>query len=322
MPSTTTKLRTELAGRSLELVVSSDLAHLACAFAPLTNFKARCPDFSLNITVDPQAMKTVSGLAGFNQHYRRADEHIWVASAPPQVQKLDFGRSQPVTASLMLADGLHVDGSIRARPGVETISAWAAANEILPLHASAVTLNDQALLLVGESGSGKSTTALALAERGWKLIADDRCFMTLEGSQAFLHGLYASAVVTKDALHRLEAQNWGDLGATHHGKFARSVPASMFQSSRTRLVGVVWVAPALEPEIRCRALTRREALSPWQSALAPTLQALGPSAKWLRQLATLSQSVPAWHLRIDWNFAKIDTVLRNILLGGGPTDET
>lgn len=306
----------------MELVVSSELSHLTSAFAHLNDFDGRCPDFSLKITVDPQAMETVSGLRGFDQHYRRADEHFWVANAPPHVQTLNLGRSQPVSASLMLADGLHVDGSIRARPGVEAISAWAAANDILPLHASAVALNDQALLLVGESGSGKSTTALALAERGWKLIADDRCFMTLEGSQAFLHGLYASAVVTKDALQRLEAQNWVDLGATHHGKFARRVPVSMFQSARSRLVGVVWVAPASKPEVRCTALSRREALSPWQSTLAPTLQALGPSAKWLRQLSAFSQSVPAWRMRIDWNFDKIDTALRGILFGGGPTDDT
>jgi hypothetical protein len=45
----------------------------------------------------------------------------------------------------------------------------------LPLHAAAVVPPDgaAALLISGESGAGKSTTAAALARRGWRVLADD-----------------------------------------------------------------------------------------------------------------------------------------------------
>ncbi|MDQ0270916.1 aldolase [Cytobacillus purgationiresistens] len=45
--------------------------------------------------------------------------------------------------------------------------------KILPLHGSAVRINNQAYLIVGESGAGKSTLASALLSRGYRLLSDD-----------------------------------------------------------------------------------------------------------------------------------------------------
>lgn len=44
-----------------------------------------------------------------------------------------------------------------------------------PLHASAVSIQDSAIALVGEAGAGKSTTAAALALRGWPVLCEDVC---------------------------------------------------------------------------------------------------------------------------------------------------
>ena len=43
------------------------------------------------------------------------------------------------------------------------------------LHASAVRVNDRAVLFCGPSGSGKSTLAAALAQRGFPVVTDDVC---------------------------------------------------------------------------------------------------------------------------------------------------
>jgi hypothetical protein len=44
---------------------------------------------------------------------------------------------------------------------------------IVCLHASSVSINDRAVLFVGSEGAGKSTTAAALAQRGYAVLSDD-----------------------------------------------------------------------------------------------------------------------------------------------------
>jgi hypothetical protein len=45
----------------------------------------------------------------------------------------------------------------------------------IPLHASSVSIEGQAVALFGEAGAGKSTTAAALALRGWPVLCEDVC---------------------------------------------------------------------------------------------------------------------------------------------------
>jgi hypothetical protein len=47
-----------------------------------------------------------------------------------------------------------------------------------PLHASSVIIGKRAIALLGEAGSGKSTTAAALALRGWPTLCEDVCILT------------------------------------------------------------------------------------------------------------------------------------------------
>jgi hypothetical protein len=51
---------------------------------------------------------------------------------------------------------------------------------IMPLHASAIDVDNQIIAFVGPSGAGKSTLAAALARRGYEVIADDVCFLQLD----------------------------------------------------------------------------------------------------------------------------------------------
>jgi hypothetical protein len=46
---------------------------------------------------------------------------------------------------------------------------------LLPVHASCVAINGQAVMFAGESGSGKSVVAAALASNGYLVVADDIC---------------------------------------------------------------------------------------------------------------------------------------------------
>jgi hypothetical protein len=48
------------------------------------------------------------------------------------------------------------------------------------LHASAVEADGKAILFCGPSGAGKSTLAAALADRGYPLLADDLCVLSID----------------------------------------------------------------------------------------------------------------------------------------------
>lgn len=49
----------------------------------------------------------------------------------------------------------------------------------IALHASAVRVNDKAILFCGASGAGKSTLAAALGQRGYPLLSDDICALSV-----------------------------------------------------------------------------------------------------------------------------------------------
>lgn len=54
-------------------------------------------------------------------------------------------------------------------------------NQIV-LHASAVVVNGKAVLFCGASGAGKSTMAASLVERGYRMVADDQCAISIDES--------------------------------------------------------------------------------------------------------------------------------------------
>ncbi len=47
------------------------------------------------------------------------------------------------------------------------------------LHSSVIAVGEYALAIIGAKGAGKSTTAAALAKRGYPILADDIAVLTV-----------------------------------------------------------------------------------------------------------------------------------------------
>lgn len=306
-------MRVTLAGATIDIRCEAGTEALAEAFLPAPRSAAASPDLRVAMRLDtPHLDARIPGQIVGAQHYRLGKEHTWIAPQPRQLQRLLSGRE--ARAELVVDEGSIQDGAIRARPAVDAISAWAASRGVMPLHASAVVKGGQALLFLGEGGRGKTTTALALALRGWDLLADDRCFLEASPAGMVVHGLYPTVILTPTTAERLGASDWGDLGRTHEGKWARHLPPTMSMVPTAALRGVIALTHGREEPYGVGRLDRAATLASWQAAFAPAVQAHGPSAGWLRSLSLASRSVPAWSLTLGWDFCALDSAL-NALLG-------
>ncbi|GAA2349765.1 hypothetical protein OKJ48_13525 [Streptomyces kunmingensis] len=103
-------------------------------------------------------------------------------------------------------------GLASARIARDTLRGLLLADGWTLLHASAAVRDGQAVLTFGAKGAGKTTTALALATRGWQLLANDRVFVrpTRAGHLDVLPWPSAAAI----GLGLLDALGWCDIART------------------------------------------------------------------------------------------------------------
>jgi hypothetical protein len=75
---------------------------------------------------------------------------------------------------------------------------------ILPVHGSAVVMDNKAIIFSGISGAGKSTLAAAFVHKGYKLLADDVCVVSLDqDDQPQVHPGYPQMKLWNDSLENL-----------------------------------------------------------------------------------------------------------------------
>ena len=68
------------------------------------------------------------------------------------------------------------------------------------LHASALCFQDRAIAFVGEAGAGKSTTAAALALRGWPVLCEDVCALEQSSGEYRVQPAYPRVCLWPDSV--------------------------------------------------------------------------------------------------------------------------
>jgi hypothetical protein len=75
---------------------------------------------------------------------------------------------------------------------------------ILPFHGSAIAIDHEAVIFSGISGAGKSTLAAGFLKKGYKLLADDFCVITLDNEgYPVAHPGYPQMKLWTDSLENL-----------------------------------------------------------------------------------------------------------------------
>ncbi len=165
------------------------------------------------------------------------------------------------------------------------------------IHAGAVGLDAQGVLLIGKGGSGKSTACVAAALAGWQYVADDYCLLAAD-AQPYVHSLYNSAKLDGTFLKNFPAlvplvSNPSALAAEKALLYLTQYPAAR-PSPRLELRAL------LLPRVTGQPTTRLAPVAPTQAlqALAPSslFQLPGTGSAEFFALANLAKQMPCFHL--------------------------
>ena len=109
---------------------------------------------------------------------------------------------------LVDADGRHIRGCAPSEAGLADLVCYLTGpvlgfilrlRGVVALHASAIEVRGTAILLVGDACAGKSTTAAALAMRGFKVITEDVAALATDGDSFLVRGGCAEIALRPDA---------------------------------------------------------------------------------------------------------------------------
>ena len=183
------------------------------------------------------------------------------------------------------------------------------------VHAAAIGTEQGGALLIGRSGSGKSTTALTALDSDLCFAGDDCCSVSLQ-SGPLVHSLYNSAKVDPEDLHRTPslaravATSIGELDKKKSVFFlcryfperiARGFPLQVLLLPRLTNGPETTTAPA-------RAASAFTALAPSTMLLRP-----GPGPETFRVMCELVSTLPAYHLELGTDMARIPAVIAGLL---------
>lgn len=184
------------------------------------------------------------------------------------------------------------------------------------LHASAVRVGDKAILFCGQSGSGKSTLAAALSKRGYPLLTDDICAISIEaqGTQRNVPMVHPDGRQLKlwaQAIDRL------DLGASRREPVRSRLEKFYVEPDRAHggalPLGAAYILrearPPLTPGIEspnavdAALLLRRNAYRP------QLVKRMDQKAGYFRAATTVANAAGVFHLTRRLDFADMPLVI-------------
>ena len=227
-----------------------------------------------------------TGTFEIREHARTITWFAGVASTPAAVRADLLGR--------VMALALHASGR-------------------LALHASAVSIDGRGIALLGQKGAGKSTLALALVQRGARLITDDSLILRFEGRR-----LVASPGVQRLRLWEDSARALGMATAAASG----AKPAVDALPVHLRQLGDVPLDACyvLRPQPSLAGLPVRERLSAVHSAMAcigfSKLGALAGGTEGVALLdrcSRLADAIPVYSVDIPRDFSRMDATVATVM---------
>jgi hypothetical protein len=183
------------------------------------------------------------------------------------------------------------------------------------LHASAICMDGKAILFCGPSGAGKSTLAAALSQRGYALVSDDFCTVSIDASGVpTVHPDGRQLKLWAQAVDRLElAQSRGEPVRKSLKKFY--VEPNQAWTEPLPLGALYALREARPPHapgiqkpsaLDCALLLRRHAYRPL------LVQRLGHKANYFHAAVAIANSAGVFYLTRTLDFAAISGTIDDL----------
>jgi hypothetical protein len=186
--------------------------------------------------------------------------------------------------------------------------------EQIVLHASAVEVNNKAIVFCGASGAGKSTLAAALAHRGYPVVTDDVCGLSLHDDVPTVHPdgrhlkLWAQAIARLDLAERR--------GARVRQKLEKFFVDPHNVSTEPLPLGAIYVLREARPPnaagisqpnvVDATLLLRRGAYRPL------LVRQFDQKAAYFRAAARIANTAGIYHLTRAFDFAAMPDVIASL----------
>lgn len=170
---------------------------------------------------------------------------------------------------------------------------------ILPIHGSAVVINDMCVILTGKSGAGKSTLSSALRERGHSFLTDDIAALSFDKDGT----IWVQPGYPQQKLWRDSAENMGiDVNSLFQVKSDTEkylIPAyNDFRKSPVRLVALCELKPEECDNVIITKLDGMQKLYVLinQTYYVKLLHYIEQRAEHFNQCANVAKSVPVYRM--------------------------
>jgi hypothetical protein len=190
-------------------------------------------------------------------------------------------------------------------------------NGHLVLHAAAICIGDEAVLLLGKSGCGKSSLAASFERAGYALLGDDALVVSWRGQCAHAQAVYPSLRLFPDSIHALFSEGVPTASVAHYTpKLRVSVPLKDKGESSALPIRAIFVlgAPSSDLEVQVNRKSIADAcmsLVENSFVLDPTDRTRAPAR--LHDTSALAREVPAFDLSYPRAYSRLADVRAAIL---------
>jgi hypothetical protein len=187
---------------------------------------------------------------------------------------------------------------------------------LLPLHANSIAMSGSAVAFLGRSGSGKSTIAACYYDKGFTVLADDVCVVTMEPGRALAQPGIPRLRLWKDAVEA-SGRSPSDYERSFDDMEKFDVPTRLPAAVQALPLAAIYVLDPPESGAERTAIRRLPGAAAVEALVANTyrgnyVRRLGGTRTHLASCVALAKLVPAFSVERRWGRDHLDEELQRL----------